>query len=103
MSAFESTLQKSVLKYLKERGYFAINVPGNAFSSGTPDILSCVRGLWVALELKSADGSLRPLQKVNIKLIRRAGGIAEAIRSIERVREIIETIEQDRTWEPQAF
>lgn len=99
MSAFEKTLQTSVMKYLKERGYYAINVPGNAFTSGVPDILVCIRGRYVALELKAADGTLRPLQKVRINSIRRAGGIAEAVRSLDRVKEIIGTIERGEEWE----
>lgn len=103
MNAFEKSLQASVLKYLKERGYYAINVPGNAFSSGVPDILVCVRGRYVALELKAADGTIRPLQKVRINSIRRAGGIAEAVRSLDRVREIITTIEEGKEWEPRPL
>jgi Holliday junction resolvase len=103
VSAFESGLQTSVLKYLKERGHYAVNVPGNAFAQGLPDIMACVCGKFVGLEIKSADGSLRPLQKVNIKNIRRAGGIAEVVRSLDRAKEIIETIESGKEWPPGVF
>lgn len=37
--------------------------------SGTPDILGCVNGIFVALELKAKKGSPSKLQEYNIKLI----------------------------------
>jgi hypothetical protein len=43
--------------------------------SGTPDKLMCIRGKFVALELKSDDGELSPLQKDKRFLIERAGGV----------------------------
>lgn len=43
---------------------------------GTPDILMCVAGKFVALELKrSAKEKPDPLQEHNLKLIRDAGGV----------------------------
>lgn len=44
---------------------------------GTPDLLACVSGRFVALELKrSEDAEVAELQKYNIAKIRKAGGIA---------------------------
>jgi Holliday junction resolvase len=99
MSAFEKSLQSSVLKFLKERGHVAFNIHGNEFSQGVPDILCGVCGLFVALELKSAEGSLTPLQKANLVMIRKRGCIAEAVQTIEHVKRITETIEAGEKWE----
>lgn len=43
---------------------------------GTPDILGCVRGYFVALELKSRGGVVTVLQELKLKRIRAAGGFA---------------------------
>lgn len=45
----------------------------------TPDILGCVRGWFVALELKSSGGSATELQKLKLERIERAGGIARVV------------------------
>ncbi len=43
---------------------------------GTPDILGCIKGQFVALEIKSVDGRLTVLQRHKLTAIRNAGGIA---------------------------
>lgn len=98
MSAFEKNLQTEVIKWLKTRGYTVYNVHGSEFNAGIPDILACICGRFVAFELKAAGGALRPLQKVNIHRIRKSGGIAEVVWSIDRVKEITETIENGKKW-----
>ena len=57
-------------------------VPNSWFESiqqktikGTPDILGCVNGVFVAIELKSKDGKLSALQKHKIEKIRQAHGV----------------------------
>jgi len=45
--------------------------------SGTPDILACVNGTFLALELKRSESATKsPLQKHNISKIREANGYA---------------------------
>lgn len=41
---------------------------------GTPDILLCVNGTFIAIELKSAEGEASPLQRHNLEQIKRAKG-----------------------------
>lgn len=43
---------------------------------GTPDILACIAGRFVAIELKDEDGELSPSQVYHLGKIRKAGGIA---------------------------
>lgn len=43
---------------------------------GTPDILMCIRGYFIGVELKSANGKISPLQKYNLDKIILAGGKA---------------------------
>lgn len=43
---------------------------------GTPDILMCISGVFVAIELKTNTGVLSELQKFNLQAIGSCGGIA---------------------------
>lgn len=43
---------------------------------GTPDLLLCCSGRFVALELKSEGGKLSALQRYNLECVRQAGGYA---------------------------
>lgn len=43
--------------------------------SGIPDIIACVNGRFVAIEVKAPNGKPSELQKRNIRLIRDSGGI----------------------------
>lgn len=45
----------------------------------TPDILMCVSGVFVAIELKTDEGVLDPLQKYKLEKIAVSGGIAMII------------------------
>lgn len=49
--------------------------------TGIPDILACYRGLFLGIECKAPDGRLRPRQRLELDLIRQAGGIALVVRS----------------------
>lgn len=42
--------------------------------AGTPDLLCCVNGRFVAVEVKAEKGRPSPLQLYNINKIRKAGG-----------------------------
>lgn len=44
--------------------------------SGIPDLLCCVNGYFVAIEVKASKGKPSELQLWNIKKIKEAGGIA---------------------------
>lgn len=42
--------------------------------AGIPDIIACINGRFVAIEVKASKGKASPLQERNIKLINEAGG-----------------------------
>lgn len=73
----EKVIQKEIIDYLKDRGYYVIKViVGNV--SGIPDILFCKDGKFCAVEVK-ASGKKRmvtELQKKHINMIRASGGKA---------------------------
>lgn len=94
MGAFEKSLQKATLKYLRERGFWAINIHGNEFVRGVPDILACILGRFVALELKTGEGVVSTIQTQRLRAIEKSGGVARVVRSIEDVERIITEIKQ---------
>jgi len=59
----------------EQRGWFLKVWGGGLQKAGIPDLLMCVNGLFVSVELKSAAGSATELQKMNTKRINAANGI----------------------------
>lgn len=73
----EKELQRKVNKYLKSlpKTWF-FKVWGGGFQrSGIPDLICCINGVFIAIELKGDDGKPTELQKMNIRHINEAGGI----------------------------
>ncbi len=48
---------------------------GGFQKSGIPDILACVNGVMLAIEVKASNGIPSELQKLNISRINKSGGI----------------------------
>lgn len=44
--------------------------------AGVPDLLACINGVFVAIEVKAQNGKASELQLYNVEQIRKAGGIA---------------------------
>ena len=76
--AAEKNYENKVKKYLEENGaYFIKYWAGAAYTkSGIPDILACVNGHFLGIELKAPNGKPSPLQIHNLKKIDEAGGYA---------------------------
>ena len=77
MSMNESQFQAKVIKFLKElpRTWYVKIWGGGFMKAGIPDILCCINGRFVALELKQENGKPSELQKRNIRLINEANGV----------------------------
>lgn len=86
----ESTLQRQVIALLRERGAYVFKVVGSAMQQrGTPDLLVCWRGQFMGLEIKLPGEKPTPMQEHEIGLIRKAGGTAQVIESLEDVLNIL--------------
>lgn len=82
----ESTLQNKVINYLESIGAYVFNVPGTGMErKGTPDLLICYRGEFIAIELKAPGAKPGKLQEYELAKVRRAGGIAKVIHSMEEL------------------
>ena len=73
--ASEKTFENKIKLYLKSIGAYFIKTHGDRFSKiGTPDILACVNGHFVAVEVKAEKGKPSELQLYHIEQIKKSGG-----------------------------
>ena len=56
---------------------------------GSADLVGCLDGRFVALEVKTATGRVAPEQKLWLDLVRRYGGFAAIVRSVDEARAAI--------------
>jgi Holliday junction resolvase len=79
-------------KYLRARGAWWIKSTGVS-KVGCPDLICCIDGMFVALEVKREKngpyGATRK-QEYEIEQIKRAGGCAGVVSSVEEVQELID-------------
>ena len=74
--AKEKIFENKVKAFLKSIGAYFIKTHGDKFSRvGTPDIIACVNGNFVAVEVKAEKGKPSELQLHHIEQIRKAGGV----------------------------
>lgn len=88
----EKLLENKIKNELKKAGAYFVKYFGCSFTqAGVPDILSCVRGHFLAIEVKNEKGKPSDLQKKNIFEIKKCGGIGIVCRpdDFENVKRII--------------
>ena len=75
--AQEKVFENKVKAFLNSIGAYYIKTHGDRFSKvGTPDILACVNGHFVAVEVKAENGKPSELQLYHLEQIENAGGLA---------------------------
>lgn len=73
----ETRFKNKVKKFLDDNGCYHVKFFANAYTKrGVPDILACVNGHFIGLELKAENGKPSELQEYNVRKIKEAGGIA---------------------------
>ena len=73
----EGKVKKKIVAYLKEIGaYYFFPATGGYGKSGVPDIVGCYKGKFFGIEVKAGKNTATELQKMQLKLISEAGGIA---------------------------
>lgn len=87
----ESNLQQKCVAYLKKRKIYHVNVHGGGWGAkGTPDILACINGDFVAFELKVGSNKMQPDQIIHQRRIVRSGGKHYTPYTVKEFIEIIE-------------
>lgn len=75
--AQEKNFENKIKGFLKEQGaYFVKFFANNYTKKGVPDILTCINGYFVGIEVKAQNGHPSELQLYNIEQIRKADGFA---------------------------
>ena len=84
----ESSIQKKIIDYLHSIGAWTVKTI-QCNKAGVPDILCCLEGRFIALEVKTDIGKPSALQLRTIKQINNAGGISAIVRSVDDVKELL--------------
>lgn len=89
----EQDIQRKIIKYLESVGAYVVKVVASN-KSGTPDILACYRGIFLAIEVKRPETktNVSELQEYNIKKIKEAGGVAIVSWDLDAVKATINDI-----------
>ena len=72
----EKDFENKVKAFLMKNNIWALKTWSNGIQrQGVPDLLCCINGFFVAVELKAERGKPSKLQNWNIEKIRESGGI----------------------------
>lgn len=98
--AEEKAFENRVKQYLSAQGCWYVKYwGGGAFTkAGVPDLLCCIHGRFVGIELKASRGHPSELQLYNLRQIREAGGVGILLypKDFERFKKFVE---EDETWQ----
>ncbi len=71
---------------------------------GIPDLLICYKGQFIGAEVKQPGGKLRPAQRVLLREIYEAGGVAAVLETVEQARILLSFCKDRRNTEvPTCF
>lgn len=88
MSQNETGVQKSIQEYIRNIGGYCFKVHGSIYMrAGIPDIICCVKGQFVGIEVKDGDNKASALQEAHIRQIKKAGGLAFVAYNINDVKD----------------
>ncbi|MFW6002398.1 MAG: VRR-NUC domain-containing protein [archaeon] len=86
----EAELQKKCISHAKSVGVYTINmiIDGHG-NKGVPDLILCLNGDFVAVELKVGKNEPSNAQKIQMKRIRKSGGKTYVIRSLKEFKKLL--------------
>lgn len=94
----EAKVKAKVVSILKAHDVYHFFVPQNGYGrSGVPDIICCVRGYFLAIEVKAGKGTTTVLQDREIHAIRKHKGLALVINetNLEQVEEVLKELNRE--------
>ena len=92
MPGKEKNFENKIKNFLKKEGCYFFKFWGTMYTrAGVPDLIACVSGWFVGIEVKSDVGKPSPIQLQNIKEIIEEGGFAVVVRpeNFEELKEMI--------------
>lgn len=98
----ETPFKNKVIRYLTEINAWYIKYWAGAIytKEGVPDILACINGRFVGMELKGTNGRPKILQLKKLKQIREAGGIGVLLypEDFEYFKDLLQGTESGKHW-----
>ena len=93
MAGPEQKIQKTIIKWLEDEGYYVVKVI-SASKAGVPDIICCIVGKFVGIEVKtpSTRDNTSELQKYNLNKIKLAEGYSLVAYNLDQVKELVNEI-----------
>lgn len=92
----ERKLKDEITKWLRSQGiWWDMGVRIGYGRNGVPDILCCVKGAFIALEVKAGKNVPTPWQRRELAAIVKAGGKAAVVRSLQEVKDLVGHRDQD--------
>ena len=95
----EKTFENKIKKFLESEGAYFVKFFANSYTkSGVPDILACVNGYFVGVEVKAQNGKPSELQLYNVEKIREAGGFAMVLypSAFQKFKDFVKGLKEER-------
>ena len=99
----EKRFENKIKAMLDEHGAWWVKYFANRNTrSGIPDILACVNGEFLGIEVKSDSGNPTDLQLHHIEMIRKAGGLAFVVypSGFDQLVNIVERLKRGKVISP---
>lgn len=96
----EKNFEMRIKRFLEDQEAYWVKYFANAYTkAGIPDLLCCVNGHFVAVEVKAQTGKASPLQIYNCNKIRQANGFAFILypSGYEQFKEFIYRLKKDES------
>ena len=93
----EKVVEDKIKQYLFENGFYYFKVHGSKFQvAGIPDIVSCIYGRFVGIEVKrpGAKNEQSEQQKIHERNIKKAGGVYLLVDDLSEVISFVESLEE---------
>ena len=100
--AGEKNFENRIKKYLEKNECWFVKFFANAYtSSGIPDILCCINGRFVGIEVKQEKGRPSMLQLVHLTNIKKAGGIGVLAypSGYDELKKLIDNLVQNKDYQ----
>ena len=97
--AQEKTFENKIKKFLESEGAYFVKFFANSYTkSGVPDILACVNGYFVGVEVKAQNGKPSELQLYNVDKIRESGGFAMILypSAFQKFKDFVKGLKEER-------
>jgi len=94
----EKKVKDAVKKILDAEGVWHFSPASNGYGrAGIPDIICCVKGMFLAIECKAGKGTTTALQEREMDSINKAGGVAVLVNNsnIDMVLFWVRTLKSD--------